>query len=128
MTLQAVAVENIKVGDLVQVGTKTGKQVVSEITRYEDNGESRLGDRKANGRATYVVWYFLRGEATWENKARARRGRLDNEFLTEKMLAPLLAGDLLMVEAGDPKKAAELRREMEREQARRAAQAEARWR
>lgn len=101
--------DTIKVGDRVQVGVRTGLQVVAEIQRDDTYDE-------------LTVWYFLRGERAW-----SRGPEYAHERLVQRCLRPLSPGELLLVERGTPEAASELRAELERQDAEAVAKTEAKW-
>lgn len=93
--LEALTVEQLRVGDEVLVGAQVGLQVVSAVHRYEDG--------------TLVVVYFRQGEWTFENKARDRGGRLHPHRLCERGMRPMRAGEVVRGRRGRPERAEQLR-------------------
>lgn len=108
--VELVPVETVKPGDSITVGA--ADVVVAEVNEYDD---------------TFVVVYFKQGVETYENKARDSSGRNQRNILALQSIAPMMRGETLIVERGNPANAARLRREMEEGEAARATAAAQRW-
>jgi hypothetical protein len=96
-----VPVESIEPGDEIEVGRQGQWFVVSELSRFEDG--------------SVVVWYFRRGQWSFENRA-GRTGASFKNILIELPIS-LRRADKLPVVRGAAARAGELRDELEREQA-----------
>ena len=105
MLSEVAAVESVNPGDEILVHRNLGLRVVSSVQRYDDGA--------------FVVVYFDEEEATFENKARAKRGPRSQRRLVLKGIVPKAAGDVVQVVRGAPARAERLRAQLEREQAER---------
>lgn len=118
MLREVVPVEDVRPGDVVVVG-KTGEHVVSRLAKYDTLGMAE--------QENYVVVYFASEEQTYENRARDKSGHNTRRRLVEKSIRPLLPGEPVVVQRGNPERADHLRDVMESELAERAAASERRW-
>lgn len=107
-------IESVRPGDEVEI-RKIGRHVVSRLEAYDDE--------------TFVLVYFAHGEATYENRARDKSGMNERGgYVVEKSLAPMRAGELVVLERGNTERASLMLATMERQQRERWATAAERMR